>query len=164
MTVWTTGLDRGEVSDAAGSLSADADGVGWAQPRLTTPDRWTLVHEGWNSGAASRMLQQQTPDGSTYLELWTATGVPEAIGTPGLLADLSLGTVAGRPALLFDDDFRSAVTWSPGDDVVVVLGSYGPLDELYEIARSVEQVDQVTWESAATLDTSPGDGCSSMFC
>ena len=72
--------------------------------------------------------------------------------------------MAGRPALLFDDDFRSAVTWSPSDDVVVVLGSYGPLDELFEIAQSVVEVDQATWESASELDTSPGDGCSSMFC
>ena len=167
MTVWTTGLAKVEVGSAATSLDVDADGVGWATPNLPGPDRWTLVHEGWYSGAASRTLVQQTPDGSTYLEMSTMAGVPEAITTPwslGSLGEIELGSLDSRPALLFSDDARSAITWSPSDDVVVVLGSYGPPDELYEIAKSVVLVDQATWEAASRLDTSPGDGCSSMFC
>ncbi len=166
MTVWASGLDRAQVLGAATSLQVDDDGVGWATPSLPGPDRWTLVHEGWYSGAASRTLVRQTPDGSTYLEMSTMTGVPEAITTPWTLSStITLRAIDGRPALLFDrEGGSSAVTWSPNDGVVVVLGSYGPLDQLFEIAQSVVEVDQATWDAASTLNTSPGDGCNSMFC
>ena len=166
MTVWASGLDRAQVHGAATSLQVDDDGVGWATPSLPEPDRWTLVHESWYSGAASRTLVQQIRDGSTYVEMSTMAGVPEAITTPWTLySTITLGAIDGRPALLFDrEGGSSAVTWSPNDGVVVVLGSYGPLDQLFEIAQSVVEVDQATWDAASTLNTSPGDGCSSMFC
>ena len=162
----TTRLDQAAVLAATASLRVDVDGKGWTTPALPQPGNWTLVHEGWFTGIASRTLQQQPSDSSNFREMWTVAGYPEAIGTPGLLwGEITLDAIDGRPALLFDGEGdRSGVTWSPIDDVVVVLGSYGSLDELFEIARSVTEVDQATWEAASTLDTSPGDGCSSMFC
>ncbi len=148
------------------SLEVDADGVGWVTPSLPDPDRWTLVHEGWSSGTASRTIVQRSPDDTTYLEMSTMAGAPEAIGTPGFFfSTITLGSIDGRPALLFDrEGGSSAVTWSPSDGVVVVFGSYGPLDQLLTIAESVVEVDQAAWEAASTVDTSRSDGCNSMFC
>ena len=91
-------------------------------------------------------------------------GAPEAIGTPGLSASITLRSIDGRPALLFDrEGGSSAVTWSPSDDVVVVIGSHGPLDQLFAIAQSVVEVDQAAWEAATTIDRSRSDGCATMF-
>lgn len=54
------------------------------------------------------------------------------------------------------------MTWSPQDDVVVVIGSYGPLDDLIETARSLTEVDQATWDA---VPVGPADdGCNSMWC
>ena len=165
MSVWTMGLDRGEVLAVATSLRAAAGHAGWEPPDLPQPERWTPVHEGWNTAVGSRTLVERTPDGATYLEMSTITGTPDAIETPGLSGVTTLGSIGGRPALLFDHGGgATAVTWTTSDGAVVVLGSYGPLDQLYEIAKSVVPVDQATWEAASIPDAPSHDGCDSIFC
>jgi hypothetical protein len=162
VTVWATGLERDEVTAIASTLAVDDDLVGW-DPTLPEPDRWTPVHEGWSGATASRSVTQRDAGDSILLELVAQRGAPGSILTPGVLdTAITLDELDGRPALLFDDGSRTAVTWSPSDEVVVVLGSYRPLDELVDVARSLVDLDPADWAAIPTDPTD--DGCNGMFC
>ena len=165
VTVWTTGLSLDEVVAVATSLRTNSGGAGWSADALPDPRAWTLLDQSWYSGAAARTLRQVAPEGDTALEMSIWTGVPFALIGPEMFGwQMSLGQVGDAPALLFESVGTSAITWSPSPGVVVVLGSYGPIDALFEIAQSVTEVDLATWEAASTFDPPPYDGCDSMFC
>ena len=155
VTLWSNGLDREELLAIGASLQARASGTaGWdAAP----PDGFTLIHEGWALGAATRTLQWSDAELSIF------GGVPSVIGNPsqGGVFD-RLTDVGGAPALLYDNGDWAAITWSPQPDVVVLFGAFGTPDELLATARSLQPTDQAAWNDASTL-APPDDGCNSLF-
>jgi hypothetical protein len=168
MVVWTSGLDQDTTAEIARSLTVDDDGAGWATPFTSSSDTWTPIAQGWSAGMASRTFRQSVPGQPLTLELWTAAGVPDAVGTPGLTVSpdtsMTLVDVNGRTALVTDRGFNSAVTWQETPEVVVLLGVDGSTDDALAVARSITEVDRATWLAAAVEQQGDGDGCDGMFC
>ena len=48
--------------------------------------------------------------------------------------------------------------------MTVSVGSIDPLDTTLDLARSLTEVDRVTWEARTSPDPDFGDGCSGLFC
>jgi META domain-containing protein len=159
VVVWGSNMSPDDIMDVAESLTARPDETpGWDVGALDAS--FTPLHEGWGFGAASRAVRWNA--GSTVAELDIFWGVPSAFDL--LDAEISATEVRGVPALAYFDGTRAAVTWSPAPDVVVRFGLYGSLDDAIAIARSIEVVDEATWEAASVVGTAFSDGCNSMFC
>jgi hypothetical protein len=161
VSLWAHGLGRDDVAMIAASLGRRGPGLpGWDVGNM--PDRLTLVHEGWNLGAASRTIRST---GEPRFEMSIVHGVPSVITTPfGFATTIDLLDINGATGVAWAIEGRAAVTWSVGPDLTVVLGYGGPLETAIELARSVEPVDKATWNATTTPDPSTDDGCNSMFC
>lgn len=160
--VWSTGLEADDVVTAAAQLTVDASGVGWTFPD-SLGENWRPVAAGWADGTAARTLLDQNGD-RLAIEFTTASGTPAAVLTPFSGDGIVLTEVMGAPALLFDRGGVRAVTWSPVDGIVAVLGVRDTTTDVLALARSAAVVDPATWEAASVPNTSPADGCQSMFC
>jgi hypothetical protein len=64
----------------------------------------------------------------------------------------------------YGDDPVTLVLWSPEPNLVVYLGVRAPTDEAIAIARTLQSVDQATWESVSRLPNDRSDGCQSFLC
>jgi hypothetical protein len=160
VVIWAQGLTREDLLVIARSLRLRADGVGWD---ADLPEGLVSIHEGWALGAAMRSLRW----GETA-EMHVAHGLPDQFVRGAFESTIDVVDVAGVPAMVVVDDFgdseRVAVVWSPAPDVTVLVGLIGTRADALAVARSVASVDRATWEAASVVDTSNGDGCTSMFC
>ena len=168
VTVWSQGVTRDDLLAVARSLHAptgDLPGWGVGQP----PAGLTYVEEGWALGAASRSVQWTGAD-TGHFEMWISHGVPGTFTTPLMgEAETHVIDIGGDVTVTYElADGRNAVVrrdWS--QEVTVMLASSGDpdgIDHLIELARNTRPVDETTWRSATTPDTSGADGCSSLFC
>ncbi|HWL43179.1 MAG TPA: hypothetical protein VNQ73_09560 [Ilumatobacter sp.] len=158
VTLQATGISEWSALDLADGLVRLPDGPGWELGERF--EAWVLIAEAWNSGYAGRSIRWP---GLAELQIDTS-GVErfltaEHFGSAGELVDFD----DGRQALLFAGD-SSTVAWEVAPGVAAVFGYHGPGDEALAIARSIQPVDQATWEAYAAQDTFENDGCNSMFC
>jgi hypothetical protein len=161
VTMLGTGLSE-DLTSLAGRLARRADGrPGW---ELGLDNSFVPVHEGWGSGAAARIVTWS--DTMIQAQLTTMRGEPDLLdGVFGSVADGPIGAadVDGIPAVTYRQGNVSVVAWSPEPDVVVQLALVGPADEALALARSVEPVDEGTWDAIRPRGDD-GDGCQSLLC
>jgi hypothetical protein len=146
------------LTEIAESLSRRAEGrAGWDVPAL--PENLVLVHEAaWTGSHGSRIVRWPS------VEMHIGLGTPELFERAWTFETVRVGDVNGALAVTYEYGGGSSVVWSPQPDVTVLIGFYGPLEQLLAIARSVEVVDESTWTTLTKPDTSTNDGCNSMFC
>lgn len=163
VTLWGSGVTSDELVAVASRLALAP--AGW-QLSDDPASGFVQTHSGWRRAEfAARVVQWDA--GTVRGELIVSLGVPDSIrtgffgyGTPSTLDD-----VDGAPAMVSEPGSGTTVTWSPAPDVVVVLGYSGSVDETLALARSLQVVDEATWQAAGVVDTTPADGCdSSFFC
>jgi hypothetical protein len=161
VTMLGTGLSE-DLTALAGRLVRPEDGrPGWD---LGLDSSFVPVHEGWGSGAAARIVTWA--DTMMQAQLTTMWGEPGLLDNVfGRVADGPTGTaeVGGVPAVTYRQGNVSVVAWSPEPDVVAQLALVGPADDALALARSVEPVDEATWD-AITPRSDDGDGCQSLLC
>lgn len=166
--VSTQGLDDQVAADVARSLTRrDGDRPGWDVGAI--PAGFIEFGENGATAGAGRTIQWRAADGMGRAELQISAGNPSAVRVafplPGESqtppAATPIGDVTGY-AFQSNPD-RAVVAWSPEPGVTVLLGYGGPVDEAVAIARSMQAVDQATWDAASSVATSTDDGCDSLY-
>lgn len=163
-----TGMSDDELLAIARSMRRRPSAPGWDLdlPSTTTFGAHDFVPlaDGWTAGLATRRLVWFAADSRLAEVSITAGGAGAVLVNVYVAGKTTVDNVGGALAVVHDHGAAGAeVEWHPFPGITVVAGYRGSVDDALAFARSLQVVDEATWETA-TVPSDYYDGCDSLFC
>jgi hypothetical protein len=142
----------------AKSLSRRTSGAGWD---ADIGRSYTLLFDGWQSRAGSRLLLLSDKKG-LVAQVEILSGLDPS---PPVDVDRSEATTVGdHDALVYSNKDLAGVIWSPDSGVQISVIVKDDAKAALALARSLGPVDRDAWLAATKLFSSSGGGCSFLVC
>ncbi len=170
--VRVAGFEVADVLRVARTLERVGDGEpGWTFD-MTGPlfDQLTPFGASGTARTAFRSLLWKDTGGEIVAQIDISSNTDETLAgtfpfspTEG---EVTIGDVMDREAIVVRPvgTDKVVIAWPVSPEVAVRLGYIGTVDDALAFARSIAVVDEAAWTQATAVDSTPRDGCDSLFC